>query len=272
MFMKDVNEGITYDIKSDSFIFDFKNNSENSIIEFNDLSLTPVNIGVNEVYYFGYQFNNNDDATSQIRTKFFNALRYDIIHLPKEAKQQFILNALSKLHKQINIWSFNTIVCPESRSTLNAQIIKTLCSLIKYRELPTLTLVKNAPKHISFDWNSWNSYIDTEKKNGHNIFVNQAAKNNAIKSIEKLLDKIHKSEYFSIAETVKKNKYKIFIKDYLVPEQKDTETIINAKNIFIIDDVATTGATLFECIKSIRCLNQTAKIIIFTLVGKKDIG
>ena len=147
-----------------------------------------------------------------------------------------------------------------------------MCSLIKYREISTITLAKNSPKNINFDWDAWEQYISQESINGHNIFVNNAAKQNAINSINQLLVKIHNSDYFSIAETVKKNKYKLYIKDYLIADNKDVSTIINAKNILLIDDVTTTGSTLFECIKSIRCLNQTAPIVIFTLIGKKEIG
>ena len=52
---------------------------------------------------------------------------------------------------------------------------------------------------------------------------------------------------------------------------KDAKAIINAKNILLLDDVTTTEDTLLQCLSAIRTLNTDATIVLFTLVGKKDI-
>lgn len=270
--MKDITEGITYKVEDDKFVFDFQVNHENSIIEFDDLPLEPVNLGFQSVYYFGYQFTDNDAATSQVRSKFFHALRYDQIKLSHMDYHKFIINALDKLHKQINIFNFDTFVTPGSRSNLNAEIIRLIGNFIPKHKFNQITLVKNAPANVEFDWKKWNAAVDAREQKGHSLFVNDAAKQHAIRSIEKLMDKIHNSDYFSIAETVKKNKYKTFIQNYLICPDEVSSDIRNAKGIMLIDDVSTTGATLFEALKAIRILNQTAPVVIFTLVGKKSIG
>lgn len=270
--MNELKEGVNYNIEDDKFIFDFQVNHENSIIEFNDLPLEPVNCGINSVYYFGYQFNNNDAASSQVRAKFFQALRYGKTSLEHMDYHMFIVNALDKLHKQINIFNFDTFVIPESRSTMNAEIVRFIGNMIPKHRFNKITLLKNAPANISFNWEKWEAYIEMCQNNGTPKFVNDAAKRQAIKSIETLMDKIHKADYFSIAETVKKNQYKTFINDYLICPGKCINDVKTAKGIMIIDDVTTTGATIMEALKAIRCVNPDVPVVIFTVVGKKTIG
>lgn len=270
--MKDITEGVTYNIEDDKFVFDFEVNRENSIIEFSDLPLEPVNAGFNAVYYFGYQFKDNDAANSQVRTKFFHALRYGEIKLSHMDYHQFIVNALDKLHKQVNIFQFDTFVTPGSRSTMNAEIIRFIGNMIPHHNFNKIELVKNAPVNVQFDFRKWEAYIEACEEAGKPKFVNAAAKEQAISSINKLMNKVHASDYFSIAETIKKNKYKTFIKNYLICPDTASQDIVNAKGIMIIDDVTTTGSTLMEALRAIRTLNPTAPVVIFTIVGKKVLG
>ena len=270
--MKNLNEGITFDILKDSFEFNFESNNGNCIIEFDDLPLEPVQIGINDIYYFGYQFLNNDYATSQIRKKFFNHLKSNNNLIPEEIKHKFIMNALNKLHKQINLYTFDTVICPQSRSELNQKLLEIIHKTVPVNHYLKLELLKNNPENIKFDYDAWENMIAEKEQNGIKVFVNKAAYLNALKSIENLMSKIHSANYFSIAETVKNNKYKRFIENYLIFKNSDLEYVRFAKNILLIDDVATSGSTIFDCIKAIRCLNISAKIIIFTIVGKKDIG
>jgi hypoxanthine phosphoribosyltransferase len=97
-----------------------------------------------------------------------------------------------------------------------------------------------------------------------------------IEKITKLLDEIHTLEYFSIAESVKTNKYKSYFSNFFYfdsPEMQQHFAEIKEKGekILILDDVSTTGATLKEIIKIVRLFNKTSDIILFTLLGKKSI-
>ena len=275
--MKPLNEGIIYNENSDTFEFDFNSNSEKCIesldschskmtIEFSDLPLEQIDIDMGITYYFGYQFVNNDNASSKIRTKFFNSLRFSKDFATPENKRLFVVNALKKLHKHINVYTFDTIVYPKSRSYLNQYILKLLGNTVPNWEGYTIELFKRLPSEIEFDWKRWERNMKDSEK-----YVNEAAWDNAKKAIQLLLDKIHNQEYFSIAESVRKNKYKPYFSSYLYFEDESKQRILDTKKILLVDDVTTTGSTLFEAIKNIRLLNQDAIIVIFTLVGKKEL-
>lgn len=46
---------------------------------------------------------------------------------------------------------------------------------------------------------------------------------------------------------------------------------IRHRNVLVIDDIATSGSTLNEVLRSLRLLNEDNKITIFSLIGRKDL-
>lgn len=46
---------------------------------------------------------------------------------------------------------------------------------------------------------------------------------------------------------------------------------IRQQNVLVIDDIATSGSTLNEVLRSLRILNEDNKITIFSLIGRKDL-
>lgn len=258
--------GIKYLENEQKYQYNFEENSEQDFIEFNALPLTPYNLGFEDVYYFGYSFVNNDNAPSKLRTKFFNYLRFDT-QKDKEVKYNFIQKALSKLNEQINLYKVDVIVYPESRSPLNEMMLKMINRVVPNNTFSTHKLLKKAPQDIEFDYNSWEAEVLSELK-----YPGKNAKKNAFEAIQKLVETIHKADYFSIADKVKKNKYKKYIAPYLYFKSNNFDNIKNAKLILLLDDVATTGATIYTSIKAIRTINPDCKIIVFTVIGKKEIG
>lgn len=267
-------EGIQYNKEDDKFEFDFETNSTTSIIQFNELPLEPINIGIDDVYYFGYQFENNDLATSSIRKKFFDTLRFQDEFTSKYNKENFVKNALRKLHTAIgNIHKLDVIVYPESRSNLNMYITRIFYNVTNIRPF-SYALIKKLPSEIEFDWKGFEEEVLNKARNKYGVLKYPVGhlRNNLINNVNKILDKIHQSEYFSIAESVPNNLYKKYFCDFFkYPADTDFETLKNAENILILDDVATTGASIFALIKATRLINPFARIIVFTLVGEKDI-
>jgi len=272
--------GIVYNSKSDVFEFSFTSNSQECIIEFVDMPLIPILLddveGMSNVYYFGYEFLNNDCASSKIRTKFLHELRFNDNFTTQENKELFVKNALSKLKKSLDITinDIDIIIYPKSRSSLNQYILQLFYSLTNSKA-KSFEVIKELPINIKFNWkdfkiNELESYVNGRPRYTE---VQKMEQNN---KISRLLDEIHTLDYFSIAENVRTNKYKSYMSNYfyfdtLDMQQHFTEIQQTGGKILILDDVSTTGATLKEIIKIIRFLNKKSDIILFTLIGKKNI-
>ena len=272
--------GIEYNEKSDIFEFNFTSNSEECIIEFIDLPLEPVLFddveGMSNVYYFGYEFLNNDYASSKIRTKFLHELRFNDNFTTQENKELFIKTALSKLKKSLNITinDIGIIVYPKSRSSLNEYILR-LFYAITNSCATSFEVIKMLPQNVKFNWKEFRNNELESIVNGRPRYT-EIQKDQQIEKISKLLDEIHSLDYFSIAENVKTNKYKSYFSNYFYfssPDMQQDFDDIQKKGdkILILDDVSTTGATLKEIIKIIRFFNKSSDVILFTLIGKKSI-
>lgn len=272
--------GIEYNENTDIFEFNFTSNSEECIIEFVDLPLEPILLddveGMSNVYYFGYEFLNNDSASSKIRTKFLHELRFNDKFTTQENKELFIKTALSKLKKALNITinEIDIIIYPRSRSSLNEYILRLFYSLTNSKS-KSYEVIKSLPQNIKFNWNEFN-INELESLINNRPRYTEEQKSLQREKISNLLNEINSLNYFSIAENVRTNKYKSYFSNYFYFESSEmqqhfTEIQKKGDKILILDDISTTGATLKEIIKIIRFFNKTSDIILFTLIGKKSI-
>ena len=55
------------------------------------------------------------------------------------------------------------------------------------------------------------------------------------------------------------------------PEYEVLRSRIRNQNVLVVDDVATSGSTLGEILRTLRILNEDNKITIFSLIGRKDL-
>jgi hypoxanthine phosphoribosyltransferase len=272
--------GIEYNQRKDVFEFNFTSNSKECLVEFVDLPLEPVLLddveGMSNVYYFGYEFLNNDYASSKIRSKFLHELRFNDNFTTQENKELFIKTALSKLKKALNITinDIGIIIYPKSRSSLNDYILKLFYALTNSKA-KSFEVIKKLPQHVQFNWEEFRNNELESFVHGRSRYT-EIQKQQQIEKISKLMDEIHSLEYFSIAENVRTNKYKSYFADFFYfdsPEMQRHFCEVQEKDdkILILDDISTTGATLKEIIKIVRFFNKKSDIILFTLIGKKSI-
>ena len=222
----------------------------------------------NNIYYIGYEF--DETVTSSVRSRFFQMLKFNDNYLNPTEKEELIKSGLSELVKHTSdLYSFDICCIPKSRSGLNQQIVSIFTKMMNIK-LIIIELVKELSKDIKFDFDTFLKEELESEVNGRERYT-EKQKQEQLEKIIEMLRGIKNSDYFSIAESVGKNKYKKYFKDFLKLDKVDEIEIISKtkKPILIIDDVTTTGKTLLECLKTLRTLNSNVDIIIFTLIGKK---
>jgi hypoxanthine-guanine phosphoribosyltransferase len=209
------------------------------------------------VYWFGYKF--KDSVDSKTRAEFIRFLRgLSERKFYAEDKRIFVEKPLAELSKKASIRDIDCIIYPHSkRSDLNTFQCKTVSKYFNGEPI-SIELIKSEVKRVGFDYKKY-------FKDNSNKFVNEAFKKVAVKSIDDMMERIHKSDYFSIAEL--KTKYRHYIKNYL-EFKDDTINLNNYKKALIIDDIATTGATLDHIISICKTLNPDIGLYIYSIIGK----
>lgn len=89
-----------------------------------------------------------------------------------------------------------------------------------------------------------------------------------------MVELIHQKDYFTIAKDVKKSRFRPYIMNFLKFATEADEQLcrsIRQQNILIVDDVTTSGSTLNEILRTLRILNEDNNIIIFSIIGRKDL-
>ena len=259
-------EGVNYNESADSFTFNFQQDNERDIIK-----LTKVGYKVNlfnHTYYYGYQFENNVDSNK--RTAFIHSIKFPDGKINNKDKNTFIINAVNKLDSDISLPKYKLIVYPESMSEINRDMIKYL-NRFTAPEIATMEMIKDLPKNIEFDYNRFYlEILNSKLENGRDRYT-QKQKDEVINSIKQIMNDIHNLNYFSIARNMKKTKFRQYIKNYYTfkneEDKKLFQTILN-NNVLIIDDIVTSGTTISYLLNSLRSVNDSNNIVIFSLIGK----
>ncbi|MBR7039038.1 MAG: phosphoribosyltransferase [Oscillospiraceae bacterium] len=213
------------------------------------------------VYWFGYQF--RDAIASADRTAFLHWLKG--IGEPKisdAALRDMIEAPLGELHRRISLYDIDCILYPGSgRSELVRKMIRTVNSFTAHETARlSFELVKQLPAEVGFDREMLRSECEDEDQFRQiDAYVR-----------ETLLPSVRAQSYFSIAECVKP-KYRRYMEHYLVltQEQRETLTKLDGKRILIIDDIATSGATLDELLRIVGSVATGSEIYLFTLIGRE---
>ena len=266
LFDFEIQEGIKYNPDSDTFIFDFKNDNDTDIIQLQKVGYQMI--AFNHCYYYGYEF--EDTVDKQLRTNFIKSLKFLDGRISEKDRKLFIKNAVNKLDTDISLPSYKIVVYPESMSELNREMLQYL-DMFAYPELIEMEMIKSLPSKIDFDYSRFTiEVLNSKLPDGRNRYT-EIQKKEVLDNIQKMMDDIHNLQYFSIARDVKKIKYRKFIKNYYSFKNESDRQLLESltnTNILIIDDVATSGATIGQLINSLRIVNDSNNIVIFSLIGK----
>lgn len=261
--------GVRYDIQNNGFVFDFSHEEKDDIIHLTGTGYQVEAFG--QCFYYGYEF--ADDVDGNVRTAFIKYLKFSKSLRDEPNLTQFIQKAVNNLHKKINLYNFDLVITPESSSEVNEYIIRYIYRFAQPM-MRDMQLIKNLPKNISFDMDAYERrYLNARLENGRPRYT-ETQKLQVKQSIEEMLTLIHQKDYFTIAKDVKKSKMRPFITHFLRFQSEEDEQLcstIRNQNILVVDDIATSGSTLNEVMRSLRILNEDNKITLFSILGRKDL-
>jgi hypothetical protein len=261
--------GVTFDNEKQMFVFDFEHDGAEDIVNLTGEGYQVRAFG--KCFYYGYEFSGQVDGN--VRSAFINYVKFTTNLQDNPELTDFIKNAIDNLSKKINLYDYNLVVMPESASKVNQYMLRYIYRFAQ-PTLRKMELVKALPANISFDMDAYTEqYLDDVLEDGRPRYT-EAQKKEARQSIEKMLDLIHQKDYFTIAKDVRKSRFRPYMMDFLRFASESDEKLcasIRQQNVLIIDDVTTSGSTLNEILRTLRILNEDNEIIIFSLIGRKDL-
>ena len=261
--------GISYDSVLQRFMFDFEHDGAEDIVSLTGSGYQMEAFG--RCFYYGYEFAEQVDGAT--RTAFIKHVKFSEPINDNPDLSKFIRNAVDNLSHQINLYDYNLVVMPESTSKVNQYMLRYIYRFAQ-PTLRKMELVKALPASISFDMDAFEQqYLDDVLENGRPRYT-EAQKEEVRQSISQMLDLIHKKDYFTIAKDVRKSRFRPYMMQFLKFANKADEELcasIRKQNVLIIDDVATSGSTINEILRTLRILNEDNDIAIFSLIGRKDL-
>lgn len=261
--------GVTFDDNGQRFIFDFEHDGGDDLVSLTGEGYQVEAFG--RCFYYGYEF--SEQLDSNLRSAFIKYVKFSEQLQDNPELTQFIKRAVDNLNRKINLYDYDLVVMPESSSKVNQYMLRYIYRFAQ-PTLRKMELVKALPANISFDMDAFEQqYLEDVLENGRPRYT-EAQKAEVKQSIGQMLDLIHQKDYFTIAKDVKKSRFRPYMMQFLkFATQADEElcATIRQQNVLIIDDVATSGSTLNEILRSLRILNEDNDISIFSLIGRKDL-
>ena len=261
--------GVTFDSKEEHFVFDFEHDGTEDIVRLTGNGYQVEAFG--RCFYYGYEF--ADQVDGNVRSAFIKYVKFteDLQNNPDLT--QFIKKAIDQLNRRVNLYDYNLVVMPESKSKVNQYMLRYIYRFAQPM-LRKMELLKALPASISFDMDAYEKqYLDDVLENGRPRYT-EAQKDEVKQSITKMLDLIHRKDYFTIAKDVRKSRLRPYIMNFLrfaTEEDRELCATIRKQNILVMDDVTTSGSTLNEILRTLRILNEDNEITVFSLIGRKDL-
>ena len=267
--VRQVVMGITFDERTQKFVFDFEHDNEKDIVQLTDEGYQVEAFG--KCFYYGYEF--SEQVDSSVRSAFIQYVKFSE-DLQKDSNlTQFIKKAIDDLSRKINLYDYQMVIMPESSSKVNQYMLRYIYRFAQ-PTLHKMQLVKALPQNISFDMDGYEKqYLDDVLENGRPRYT-EKQKEEARTAINNMIDLIHQKDYFTIAKDVKKSRLRPYIMHFLKFANEEDERLcasIRDQNVLIIDDVTTSGSTLNEMLRTLRILNEDNNIVVFSLIGRKDL-
>lgn len=256
-----LGEGVKFE--APGFEFDFSHDGKDDVIELKPGLKKSEAFG--NTYFFQYEF--GESVLPDVRSKFIHALKFDQSQLGERNVELFTSRALGNLNRAVNLATVDIVIYPTSSSRLVSDMLLMMDRLTDANRYIKLEAVKKATSEIGFNWGKFIEYCENK---GIPADVRKIMRG----KMEKMLADIRKLDYFSIAQNIRGQKYKSFLKAIYKFYDANTLEILKTakgKKILIIDDVYTSGVTVDQILKAYHAIgpDDSNSITVFTLIGKR---
>ena len=257
-----LNEGVKSSGKS--FMFDFDSDATDDMIKLTE-KVNSVEGFASRAIYYAYEF--SEDVDSLTRSAFIKELKFGPGHespISDEERNRFIKEAVNKLHEEVDINSFDAVVYPESSSDIVTRMLRFLYFNVRSK-MHSFKLVKSGVENLGFDFDKYFRLCG--------IDYTQKQREEVIKNVNLMLDRIHGLDYFSIAKDVKP-KYRNYLRNFYTfqtEQEADLFEAINGGRVLLVDDIATSGATLSFMQKTVDVF-EPKEMVLFSLIGNNKLG
>ena len=183
----------------------------------------------------------------------WNKFLYTLKHYDPNELKKITDRIASRFIAKFN--NFDCILYPKSSSELNEIMIESLHEIDPY--VPAYPVSKMDPSDITFDWDAFNAKFKGDEEQH----------NKTAKSIERMMDRIHSSDKFSLQKQVIPRLRK-FIRGFLSIGDFEValDDIVNSQTILILDDIVTSGATTLELINMLDDIGYEGDIVVYSIV------
>lgn len=261
--------GVRFDSEHNCFVFDFEHDGKEDIIQLTGDGYEVEAFG--KCFYYGYEF--SDQVDGSIRSEFIKYLKFSNALKESSDLTRFIQKSINDLNTKINLYDYDLVIMPESSSMVNRYMMRYIYRFAQPM-LHEMQLVKALPESITFDMDGYEKqYLNDVLENGRPRYTS-AQKLDVKVTIDNMMNLIHQKDYFTIAKDVRKSRLRPYITHFLKFKTEEDSQLcasIRKNNVLIIDDIATSGSTLNEILRTLRILNEDNRIAIFSLIGRKDL-
>lgn len=261
--------GVTFNKESNTFMFDFEHDGVDDIVSLTGRGYEVEAFG--KCFYYGYEF--CDQVESKLRGEFIHYVKFGESIQQNPNLTRFVQKAVNDLNDKINLYNYDLVVIPQSSSSLNQYMLRYLYRFAQ-PQLHYMELVKSLPEQIEFDMDAYEKqYLDDVLEDGRPRY-SEKAKEDVRKSINEMMDLIHKKDYFTIAKDVRKSRMRPYITNFLRFRSEEDRALCEAlhnQNVLVVDDITTSGSTLGEILRALRVLSLDNQITVFSLLGRQDL-
>lgn len=257
--------------KKEKIVFGAKRN-----FDFENFLFIQKNFKIREThwgneYYFTHEYNPKSERYEDF-DNFREMLKNgELKKHYEEDYDRFLEHPVEYLAKRTTLYHLDAVFYPQSQTSLFNDLIDKIkfynsefASIVSHKFTATFEMLKNNWENVNFDDKGYKQWLITDMK-----YSEDKAEFEREISTKKFnsLKKNNKNTWFQMKGIVPRD-MRPFVKNffYFNDNQLNQFKNLDAQEIFIIDDILTTGSTTDEISRMLRGINSSCKIIRFILI------